>query len=100
MCREVLEEVGLTVTRSSLLGVYSDPKATVTEHPVLIGGQPTHIHFVVAVFVVEGFSGAVTPNEEVDGWGWFARGRAPNPMIRSHPIRLEDFWAGARGVVR
>lgn len=94
------EEIGLTVLESSLLGVYSDPKITVTEEPIILNGQELFIHFVVAVFIVTKVLGEPLANEEVDGWGWYTRDNLPSPIIRSHPIRLLDYWDGHRGVIR
>lgn len=90
MVREVKEEVGLVVTRSRLLGVYSDPALTVTQDVLPKGFRA---QFVVVVFVVTEFDGEVSPNQEVDEWGWFGKGEFPSPMLKSHPVRAEDAFA-------
>jgi 8-oxo-dGTP pyrophosphatase MutT (NUDIX family) len=87
MIREVSEETGLLVVKSCLLGVYSDPDLTVTPNPYYGG---FHGQFVVATFLVTEFQGEVCPNQEVDAWGWFGLEDLPTPMLRSHPIRVQD----------
>lgn len=87
MIREVYEETGLIVTQSCLLGVYSDPKLTITPSPYY---GNFHGQFVVATFLVTGFRGEVKPNHEVDLWGWFQLGELPEPMLRSHTVRIHD----------
>lgn len=90
MRREVLEEVGLTVVSESLLGVYSDPDLTITD---VLSPENIRKQFVTIVFVVREFSGEVRPNDEVDEWGWFNLSGLPAPMVRSHPIRIEDAFS-------
>ena len=87
MKREVLEETGLVVTESCLLGIYSDPALTITPQPYYDG---FHGQFVVATFLVTAFTGEVAPNHEVDDWGWFGLEDLPEPMLRSHPVRVYD----------
>jgi len=88
--REVNEEVGLTVEGVKLLGIYSDPELTVTAEPVKQGHRA---QFIVALFLVTKYSGEVTPNEEVDAFDWFPPGKLPNPILKSHPIRVQDAFA-------
>lgn len=90
MAREVKEEVGLVVVKSCLLGVYSDPLLTVTQD---VMPQGHRAQFVVATFLVTEFAGDVTPNDEVDLWGWFSPEELPTPMLKSHPIRAQDAFA-------
>jgi len=85
--REVLEEVGLRVGGQKLVGIYSDPNVTIAADPLSDGYQG---QYVVASFLVTDYDGEVTPNHEVDEWGWFSFDQLPNPMLRSHPIRVED----------
>ena len=87
MRREVKEETGLHVMKERLIGLYSDPSLTVTAEVLPEGyrGQ-----FVVAVFLVTEFSGEITPNEEVDDWDWFGFENLPEPMLKSHPVRVFD----------
>ncbi len=85
--REVNEELGLVVTEHRLLGIYSDPKLTITPE-VLNNG--CHGHFLVAVFEVLRFEGVVHPNHEVADWGYFSGEQIPQPIVRSHPVRIQD----------
>lgn len=85
--RETREEVGLEIVSERLVGLYSDPALTVTEQPLEKGH---HGQFVVALFLVTEFRGEVRPSHEVDAWEWFSPERLPSPMIKSHPIRVED----------
>jgi len=87
VCREVKEETGLTVLAGELLGIYSDPELTIT--PIPYYGD-WHGQFLAATFIIHRFSGDVIPNEEVDLWGWYRPGNLPQPMLRSHPVRIQD----------
>ena len=90
--REVQEETGLQVVTQTLMGLYSDPKVTVTAE-VLAGGFRGQ--FVVVVYRVTAFTGEVNPNDEVDHWGWFGPGILPAPMLQSHPARVRDAFGFA-----
>jgi len=85
--REVQEETGLTAKAIKLLGVYSDPSLTVTAEVLPAGyyGQ-----FVVVAFLILEYEGHVSPNDEVDEWGWFSVEKLPTPMLKSHPVRIQD----------
>lgn len=85
--REVLEETGLRVRAEQLYGIYSDPELTISADPSAEGwfGQ-----YVVACFLAVEYEGTVTPNREVDQWGWFAPDALPSPMLKSHPVRIGD----------
>ncbi len=87
--REVAEETGLTVRAEQLVGIYSNPELTVTEEPIKEGhfGQ-----FLVILFKVTEFEGEVRLTDEVDAWDWFPSSKLPEPMIKSHPIRVEDAY--------
>lgn len=87
LVREVKEETGLTVVRFELLGLYSDPQLTVT--PSRYYGNQFG-QFIVVTYLVTEFSGEVLPNHEVDQWGWFEPSNLPEPLLRSHPIRVQD----------
>ncbi len=85
--REVREEVGLVVRGGALLGIYSDPITNTVPHPRAAGGWG---QFVAAVFVFEKPSEEVVPNEEVSEVGWFLPHEAPEDLITSHRVRLND----------
>jgi ADP-ribose pyrophosphatase YjhB (NUDIX family) len=93
--REVAEETGLGVRAAKLFGIYSDPKLTVTLEKLPEGyfGQ-----FVCAGFLVTDFDGDVNPNEEVDDWDWFSIHNLPDPMMKSHPVRITDAYRFAEEV--
>jgi 8-oxo-dGTP pyrophosphatase MutT (NUDIX family) len=90
MARELEEEVGLRVRTPRLYGIYSDPALTVTQERVPEG---YYAQFVCAAFLVTDFENEVTPNDEVDQWDWFTADRLPEPMLKSHPIRVRDAFA-------
>lgn len=85
--REILEEIGLVVKAEKLAGIYSDPSLTMTQERLPEGhfGQ-----FVTAVFLITDYSGDIKPNSEVDLWDWFDVDKLPDPMVKSHPIRVVD----------
>lgn len=85
--REILEEVGIQITRYQLMGIYSDPAVTVTPNPVANG---YHVQFLVALFRVTEFKGEIAPNFEVDAWEWVTPDKIPQPILQSHPIRVKD----------
>jgi hypothetical protein len=45
---------------------------------------------LVVLFAVTQYEGEINPNDEVDQWGWYSAKSLPKPMLRSHPIRVED----------
>ena len=85
--REIGEELGLKVLAEKLVGIYSDPELTVTAKPLEEGhfGQ-----FIVASFLILKFEGEIHPNDEVDRWDWFNLETLPSPIIKSHPVRIQD----------
>lgn len=87
MRREVREEVGIEVLGERLIGVYSDPALTVTSD---VSKDGFRRQFLVVLFEVTQFRGEIKPNEEVDLWGWYTMNNLPEPMLRSHPIRVHD----------
>lgn len=92
--REAAEETGLEALEGQLVGIYADPKLTLTKIP----GENFQKQFVAAVYRVDIFRGDVLPNEEVDAWDWFAPGALPSPMLPSHPPRVRDVFTKGHGV--
>jgi ADP-ribose pyrophosphatase YjhB (NUDIX family) len=85
--REVREEVGLHVRAQKLVGLYSDPNVTIAADLLSDGCRA---QYVVASFLVIDYGGEVIPNHEVDDWGWFSFDQLPDPLLKSHPIRIAD----------
>ena len=85
--REVAEEIGLEVLEETLSGIYSDPKLTVTERELPDGkfGQ-----FITATFIVVSYRGEVVINHESSEWAYFPVMELPTPILKSHPIRIQD----------
>lgn len=83
--RECREEIGIEVLEESLIGIYSDPQLTMSQFPSGEYGQ-----FLTAVFLVKAYRGEIRTNDEVDDWGWFAIDQLPQPILKSHPIRIQD----------
>lgn len=87
--REMQEELGILVTGEKLIGIYSDPEVSVTKEVLWDGAYG---HYVVATFLITEYEGEITTNDEVDLWDWFAPSGLPDPIVRSHPIRIEDAY--------
>lgn len=85
--RELKEETGLIGTEPFLIGIYSDPKLTVTQDKLKEG---YYAQFCVVMFGMGKVSGEVKVNEEVEEWGWYGLDDLPAPMLRSHTIRIQD----------
>lgn len=86
--RETQEEVGIRPNQAVLCGIYSDPSLTVTQDALYPEGY--HGQFVVALFKVLSYEGEISPNDEVDDWDWFSPENLPDPILKSHPIRVQD----------
>jgi len=76
--REMLEETGLSVRVTRLLGVYSDPDMLVT-YPD--GGR---YHLIAHNFLVEHVAGQPGLSSEVIAWGWFGPGDLDGLDLMSH----------------
>lgn len=85
--REMVEETGLQVRLTALIGLYSRPNWQAGEY---------HI----ASFLAELVGGELTPDpHEVLDIGWFSPDDLP-PMIVGHRQRVVDAFAGVGGLVR
>lgn len=93
--REVREETGLEVEVSRLLGVYSDPD--VCRYPT--SDPPGVVQVVVVVFQCHVLSGKPAPTEEVSEVRWCTQDDVPQPLVRSHGVRIADAFAGAAQAV-
>jgi ADP-ribose pyrophosphatase YjhB (NUDIX family) len=86
--REVLEETGLVVRLTHLVGLYSRPNWSQ-------GG----LHSVV--FAAEPQGGSLNPNpEEVIRAEYFPPWKLPQPLLKNHLLMIEDIFSGGTGVVR
>lgn len=85
--RETKEEVGLTIAKPELVGLYSDPILSIPDEMVAPG---VRVQFLCAAFRVFTKSDDVKPNDEVEDWDWFSIDNLPEPMIKSHPVRVQD----------
>ena len=87
--REIFEEVGLRLLEPlNLVGIYSDPALTVTRKKRLHVEES--IHYVACVFKATQFLGTPIVTPEVAAYQWCSQGNYPEPLVRSHWVRLED----------
>lgn len=84
--REVLEETGLIVRVTRLIGVYSDLR----EYAALIYPNGTVIHYVTLVFECELVSGDLRISDESTDIGYFHPDALPDNTLLSHRIRIKD----------
>jgi ADP-ribose pyrophosphatase YjhB (NUDIX family) len=83
--REALEETGLRVRVTRLVGVYSDPDQLV----IYPDGQKAH--FVSLSFEAEVIDGELTLSNETTGTGYFVVAEMETmPMHGHHKLRVED----------
>lgn len=87
--REALEEIGVEIALTHLVGMYH----------LSGGGKPQQVSFVFGAYVVTGKPYIADPLE-VLRLEWFSPGQLPSPILNDARIALPDFWAGKRGVVR
>lgn len=86
--RETKEEVGITIVKPEFFGLYSEPELSVTEVEVQPGVRIQFLCAAFRLFVKD--DAKVKPNDEVDDWDWFALDNLPDPMLKSHPLRVKD----------
>jgi len=84
--RESLEETGLTIALTRLVGMYS-----------LVG----NVHSTIsAVFAARLVAGAFAPDpHEISDVGWFSPDVMPSELMWWHRQRIRDAFAGVTGVV-
>lgn len=84
--REVLEETGLQVEITRLIGVYSEPSSQIFKYP---DGRITH--FVTCCFQAEVVGGNLTicPPETLD-LRYFPCDNLPSDILKMHPLWLSD----------
>lgn len=93
--REVLEETGLTVRATRLLGVYSNP------NQLVIYKDGNKAFFVVLNFEVQALEGEVGLSDETTDVGWFTlKDMESMPIHANHKIRVEDALRGGDAAMR
>lgn len=93
--REVLEETGLKVRATRLLGVYSNPDQLV------IYKDGNKAFFVVLNFEVEVIEGTPGLSDETTDFGWFTLADMETlPMHANHKYRVEDAMRGGDAVMK
>jgi ADP-ribose pyrophosphatase YjhB (NUDIX family) len=93
--REVLEETGLKVRATRLLGVYSNPDQLV------IYKDGNKAFFVVLNFEVQVLEGEVGLSDETTDVGWFTlKDMESMPIHANHKIRVEDALCGGDAAMR
>ncbi len=93
--REVLEETGLTVRATRLLGVYSNP------NQLVIYKDGNKAFFVVLNFEVQVLEGEVGLSDETTDVGWFTlKDMESMPIHANHKIRVEDALRGGDAAMR
>jgi ADP-ribose pyrophosphatase YjhB (NUDIX family) len=87
--REVLEETGLQVRITSLVGVYSDP------NKLVIYPDDSKAHIVALSFEVEVIGGKPSLSNETTEWGYFSLEEIANlEMLSGHLERIQDVFSG------
>lgn len=93
--REALEETGLKVRATRLLGVYSDPDQLV------IYKDGNKAFFVVLNFEVEVLEGELGLSDETTDFGWFTLAEMESlPIHANHQSRVEDALRGGDAVMK
>jgi ADP-ribose pyrophosphatase YjhB (NUDIX family) len=86
--REALEETGLTIHITRLIGVYSSPH-------MLVAYPDGHRYQIIALtFAAEVVAGQPTVTNETTAWGWFAPAEFDTlDLMAHHRLRLADVFA-------
>lgn len=83
--REVIEETGLTIRDSRLVGVYSDPDFQLVDFP-----DGSRVHFVTALFHCRVGSCRARGTPEATRWAWCDPDAWPEPLLPYARIWLID----------
>jgi len=93
--REVLEETGLKVRATKLLGVYSNPDQLV------IYKDGNKAFFVVLNFEAQVLEGTLGLSDETTAFGWFSLAEMETMLIHAnHKLRVEDALRGGDAAMR
>lgn len=94
--REVLEETGLRVRVSRLVGIYSEPASQVVTYP-----DGRVCHFITASFACAVVGGGLRPDGvEALAADFFPTDQLPTDLLRMHPQWLTDALHGHTGTFR
>lgn len=93
-CREVLEETGLVVEVSRLVGVYSSPHR-VTRYP-----DGNTVQYLALCFATEVVGGELGLSDETTDVGYYgAEGLTALDLMANHEQRAKDAWADGLATV-
>lgn len=96
-CREVLEETGMNVEITRLLGVYSDPTDW---RLVTYPGESNPVQLVDIVLEARVRSGHLRVSSESERVEFFAPDRIPSQIVPPAVAPIHDFVHGETGVIR
>jgi 8-oxo-dGTP pyrophosphatase MutT (NUDIX family) len=88
--REVLEETGLTIRVTGLLGVYSDPDL------VVVYPDGNRVQIIASCYWAEPVAGEAGLSDEVTGVGWFSAAEADELTVIPTHRNLLDVVFGRR----
>lgn len=89
--REVLEETGLQVRITRLVGIYSDPRYhTIANYP-----SGDIVHYVTVAFQCERLSGRLRMSEESTDLRYFDVDALPDNTMSGHRFRITDALANS-----
>lgn len=74
--REIREETSLAVEVEHLVGVYSDPRWQIVQHP-----DRGPVHFVTSVFACRRSAGRLRGSNEGTAWKWFDPSSFPDELL-------------------
>jgi ADP-ribose pyrophosphatase YjhB (NUDIX family) len=93
--REVLEETGLQVRVTRLVGIYSDPNKLV----IYPDGNKAHI--IAISFEAEVIGGQLRGSNETTDWGFYTYQQAENlEMLAGHLERIHDSFLGVTPLIK
>ncbi|OQW30827.1 MAG: hypothetical protein A4E19_08745 [Nitrospira sp. SG-bin1] len=94
--REVLEETGLTVEVTHLIGVYSDPDGRIVTYP----DNGDVVQLIDAVVGAKVLSGCITCSDESEEVRFFSPSQLPEQIVPPARQPLADALEGRCGVLR
>ena|SRR2546422_7454866 len=93
--REILEETGLTVGITKLIGVYSDPgEGRIISYPEAV------VHSIDVFLEAAVIGGCLTASPESQALQFFASQTLPSDLMPSSCVLLDDAMREAYGIIR